>query len=192
VKEDNVPAAIRALRQVPRASDAGKETEVENLFRNYNQLVFRTAYRVTGSTVDAEDVLQTVFLRLIAREEEPDLSPSPASCLHRAAINASLDILRARSRAKSQPIGAAEDSIHSPGRGPDATYADAELRAQIRQSISRLGDKAAQVVVLRYFEGYGNREIAEMLGTSHLVVGVILHRARARLRSEIRKFVGGT
>jgi RNA polymerase sigma-70 factor (ECF subfamily) len=191
VKEENVQAARRELRQVPSASDAKKETRVEALFQEYHQLVFRTAYRITGSAVDAEDVLQTVFMRLIAAERE-DLSPSPPAYLHRAAINASLDLMRAHSRARSQSLETvAQDSIPSPGPGPEAAHATAELRSYVRKSIARLGDKAAQVIVLRYFEGYGNREIAEMLGTSHLVVGVILHRARARLRGEFRKFLEG-
>ena len=186
-----MPAARRELRQVPSASDSKKETRVEALFRQYNQLVFRTAYRVTGSTVDAEDVLQTVFLRLIAAERE-DLSPSPAAYLHRAAINASLDLMRAHSRSKSQSLETVpQDSIPSPGPGPEASHAAAEIRNYVRKSIACLGDKAAQVIVLRYFEGYGNQEIAEMLGTSHLVVAVILHRARARLRGEFRKLLEG-
>ncbi len=43
--------------------------------------------------------------------------------------------------------------------------------------------------VLRYFEGYANREIAEMLGTSQMVVGVMLHRSRTRLRKEIGQYL---
>jgi RNA polymerase sigma-70 factor (ECF subfamily) len=191
VKEENVQAARRELRQVPSASDAKKETRIEALFREYHQLVFRTAYRVTGSAVDAEDVLQTVFMRLIAAERE-DLSPSPASYLHRAAINASLDLMRAYTRARSQSLDTIDrDSLPSPGPGPEAARAAAEIRNHVRKSIAQLGDKAAQVIALRYFEGYGNREIAEILGTSHLVVGVILHRARGRLRAEFRKFLEG-
>jgi DNA-directed RNA polymerase specialized sigma24 family protein len=39
--------------------------------------------------------------------------------------------------------------------------------------------------VLKYFEGYDNKEIAQMLGTSHLVVGVLLHRARSQMKKRI-------
>jgi RNA polymerase sigma-70 factor (ECF subfamily) len=191
VKEEKVQAAVRELRQVPSASNAKKESRVEALFREYHQLVFRTAYRVTGSAADAEDVLQTVFLRLVSGERE-DLLPSPAAYLYRAAINASLDVVRAHGRAKTQSSDElVQESIASPVPGPEAIHAAAEMRNYVRKSIARLGDKAAQVIALRYFEGYGNREIAEMLGTSHLVVAVILHRARGRLRGELRKFLEG-
>ena len=45
--------------------------------------------------------------------------------------------------------------------------------------------------MLKYFEGHSNLEIAEMLGTSQMVIGVLLHRARTRLRKEIVKFQEG-
>jgi DNA-directed RNA polymerase specialized sigma24 family protein len=42
---------------------------------------------------------------------------------------------------------------------------------------------------LRYFEGYANNDIAKIMNTSPLVVGVTLHRARARLRKEIGRYL---
>ncbi len=65
--------------------------EVETLFRAHHERVFRTAHRITGSAADAEDVLQTVFLRLVKGQESYDLSGHPEAYLSRAAINASLD-----------------------------------------------------------------------------------------------------
>jgi DNA-directed RNA polymerase specialized sigma24 family protein len=44
---------------------------------------------------------------------------------------------------------------------------------------------------LKYFEGYENKEIAEMMGTSALVVGVLLHRARARVKKAVKDFLEG-
>jgi len=184
-KEDDVHA-VKHLRPVPDTP-----RELEALFREHYDQVFRTAYRVTGSAVDAEDVLQTVFLRIM-RQEKTDLSPNPGSYLHRAAINASLDLVRSRSRSRSVSIeDAGFELIESPGLNPEAQHQHRELRRAVRQSIARLGERAAEVCVLRYFEGYDNREIAKMLGTSHLVVAVMLHRARTRLRKEMGKFLEG-
>ncbi len=98
LKEEPVQAAVSHLKPLPEPP-----RELEKLFREHNNLIFRTAYRVTGSAEDAEDVLQTVFLRL-ARRAEIDLAPSPASYLHRAAVNASLDLVRSRTTAKSVAI----------------------------------------------------------------------------------------
>ena len=52
----------------------------------------------------------------------------------------------------------------------------------IREAVAKLEGRAATVFALRYFEGYDNGRIAEVLGTSQMVVAVTLHRARTRLR----------
>ena len=69
---------------------------VEILFHKHNQRVFRTAYRVTGSAADAEDVLQTVFLRMARGAETAGATENSEAYFSRAAINASLDLLRSR------------------------------------------------------------------------------------------------
>jgi RNA polymerase sigma-70 factor, ECF subfamily len=186
VKETNVQA-VKHLRAVPSPPD-----EVELLYREHHDHVLRAAYRVTGSAVDAEDVLQTVFLRLVRRKEKLDLSPSPGSYLHRAAVNASLDLLRSRTRSRSVSIEeVAPGATESSEPNPETQHVDRELQNQIRRSIATLGPKAAEIVVLKYFEGHSNVEIAGLLGTSQMVIGVLLHRARTRLRKEIAMFMEG-
>jgi RNA polymerase sigma-70 factor (ECF subfamily) len=63
------------------------------------------------------------------------------------------------------------------------------LRELIRQAVAKLEGRAADAFVLRYYEGYDNRRIAELLGTSQLVIAVTLHRARTRLRKEIGNYL---
>jgi RNA polymerase sigma-70 factor, ECF subfamily len=185
VKEDDVPATAMHLRPLPNPPD-----ELESLFHEHHQQIFRTAYRITGSASDAEDVLQTVFLRLVRRTEPKSLAPNPAAYLVRAAVNASLDCLRSRRSPQSVTLeDLGPDLIASRESGPEAQHADRELRLLIRKAVARLGPKAAEFFALRYFEGYDNREIAEMLGTSQMVVAVILHRSRARLRKEIGQYL---
>ena len=166
--------------------------ELETLFRAHNGRIFRTAHRITGSTADAEDVLQTVFLRLVKGQETYDLSQNPEAYLSRAAINASLDLMRSRSRVRSVGLddvdsGALQSSFHNPER----EHADRELQVLVRAAVARLGKTAAEMFVMRYYEGHDNQEIAKLLGTSPMVVGVVLHRARAKLRKEIGRFLKG-
>jgi RNA polymerase sigma-70 factor (ECF subfamily) len=184
LKEEHVQAAVTHLKPLPEPP-----RELEKLFREHNDLIFRTAYRVTGSAEDAEDVLQTIFLRL-AKRAEIDLAPSPASYLHRAAVNASLDVVRSRTTAKSVALDDLEtDLTEKTSLNPESQHADRELRKLIQKAVARLGQSAAEMFVLRYFEGYGNSEIAEMLDTSQMVVAVTLHRSRARLRKEIGNYL---
>lgn len=166
-------------------------TGLERMFREHHDRVFRTAYRVTGSPADAEDVLQTVFLRLARGLETTASAENPQAYFARAAINASLDLLRRRKRAKSVSLEAVDSDAKalSTEKTPESSHEDRELRELLRQAVSKLGQTAAQMFTLRYFEGYGNAEIAEMMQTSPLVVGVTLHRARARLRKEIGTYI---
>src|SRR4249919_3940188 len=66
------------------------------LYERHCEAVFRTALRVTGRPADAEDVLQTVFVRLLTGSEHDDAARRPAAYFRRAAVNAALDLLRRR------------------------------------------------------------------------------------------------
>jgi RNA polymerase sigma-70 factor, ECF subfamily len=180
-----VQAAVRTLRPVPNPPG-----ELETLFKAHHDRVFRTAHRITGSAADAEDVLQTIFLRLLKSHDNVDLAPNPEAYLSRAAINASLDLMRSRNRSKSVGLEEADaGALESKVKNPEAEHVDRELQKLIREAVVRLGATAAEMFVLRYYEGYENREIAKVLGTSHLVVGVVLHRARTKLRKEIGHYL---
>lgn len=159
------------------------------MFQEHHARVFRAAYRVTGNASDAEDVLQNVFLRLVRREQNSEAVDNLESYLYRAAINTSLDLLRAR---KLRPAVALEDVP----RGEDAfAGADAvgsmELQSWLRDALARLNPRHAEMFVLRYIEGYDNREIAEMLHTSQAVIAVTLHRTRGSLQKDYLAFQRG-
>src|SRR5713101_8053746 len=186
VSNDAVPAGRNSM------SDSAMESQspLEILFRQHSDRVFRTAHRVTGSAADAEDVLQTVFLRLARGPESPSVLENPEGYFTRAAINASLDLLRSRKRSRAVAFDDVEpEAALASQKSPESGHEDRELRNLIRAAVSRLGANAAQMFTLRYFEGYDNGEIARIMSTSALVVGVTLHRARARLRKEIGRYL---
>jgi len=188
-QEDKVQAAAKTLRLVTEPPNY-RQAELETLFQSHHDRVFRTAHRITGSPADAEDVLQTVFLRLVKGKETYDLSENAEAYLSRAAINASLDLMRSRSRTRSVGLGDVEtEALESKFQSPESEHADRELQMLIRQAAARLGKTAGEMFVLRYYEGYDNQEIAKMLDTSQMVVGVVLHRARTRLRKEIGHYL---
>jgi RNA polymerase sigma-70 factor (ECF subfamily) len=158
--------------------------EIERIFREHAPRVLQAAYRVTGNADDAEDVLQTVFLRLVRREGGSPLSDSPGNYLHRAAINAALDVVRSRRSHRAGPLEPVETVLADPSieADPERLCDSAELKARVRAALAALSPRSAEIFVLRYFEGYDNHEIARMVGSSRSTVGVILHRARHALR----------
>jgi RNA polymerase sigma-70 factor (ECF subfamily) len=159
---------------------------LESAFLEHKGRVFRAAFRVTGNAQDAEDVLQTVFLRLARQGERALAVANPSSYLYRAAVNAALDLLRARRERPSVALEEAQSSPDGSGGRPDRAHEAAELRAWLRRAIAALPPRAAEVFALRHLEGLENKEIARTLGMSRVAVAVTLHRARRRLQQEFR------
>jgi len=158
------------------------------MFRKHHELVYRAAYRVTGNAEDAEDVLQTLFLRLLRRECPPEFETSPKAYLHRAAINIALDIVKTKSRNISTDD--IESHIEDRRPSPDRERGASEIQKWLRSALAELSPRTAEMFVLRHIEGYDNAEIARMMGTSRGTVAVMLFRARLRLQKSVRKHLG--
>jgi RNA polymerase sigma-70 factor (ECF subfamily) len=155
--------------------------EFDQIFREHHQFVYRTAYGITGSSEDADDVLQTIFLRLLRREFPPDLKKNPKAYLYRAAVNVSLNALRLRQRnvltGNAESLEAAADT---------ETDSLERLHKRLYDAIAELDADAAQMIVLRYVHNYSDADIAKLLGKTRGVIAVRLFRSRARLKKFIR------
>lgn len=164
---------------------------LEAIFREHHGAVYRAAYRITGNPMDAEDVLQTVFARLVRRDDQPDLSGTAGSYLHRAAINAALDLMRSRKRSRAVDLEEAQDVADDANPGPDRRGWSREVGRRLRVALASLSPRQAEIFTLRYLEGLSNLEIARSLGSSQTAIAVILHRARHRLQKELGSLEGG-
>jgi RNA polymerase sigma-70 factor (ECF subfamily) len=175
----------------PRAAASAVHTELAQLFEEHQGRIFRAAFRILGNTTDAEDILQQVFLRIVRQEVPPDQVGNMEAYLYRSAINAALDLGRSRWRRSQVPLTDAATQQISTGT-PASAAADAfEVQNWLRQALTVLSARQAEMFVLRHLEGYENREIAEMLATSQATVAVSLFRARSKLKNELRKLTGG-
>ena len=154
---------------------------LERAFDEHHALVYRTAWRITGNAADAEDILQTVFLRLAGRDGSAELMENPEGYLRRAAVNASINLIELRSRRNIPLENAPEPRAHAD---------QADLRDVLRRAMATLGGRTAEMFALRFIEGNSNAEIAAMFGVSSVVVAVTLHRARKQLQNEIQKLGG--
>ena len=160
--------------------------EFEDLFNEHAQLVYRTAYGVTGRHEDAEDVLQTIFLRLMRRDLPTDLVRNPKAYLYRAAVNLSLDTIRFQRRHVLVDAAAFSDLP-----APTMQLADDDHR-RLYRAMAELKPEAAQILILRYVHGRSDAEIAGMLGMSRGAIALRLFRSRAKLRKLLRSRLGGT
>jgi RNA polymerase sigma-70 factor, ECF subfamily len=179
------------LATVAKTTAPAGDTELGQLFEEHHGRIFRAAYRILGDAAEAEDVLQTVFLRIVRREHPPEAVGNLDSYLYRTAINAALDLIRSRWRATTVPLGEGPAAEPTAAEGSAGTEAF-EIRNWLRRALGTLSVRQAEMFVLRYLEGYDNREIAQLLGTSQAVVAVSLFRARGQLQKEMRKLAGGS
>ena len=121
--------------------------------------------------------MQTVFLRLMKRDA-PHQMDQPESYLRRAAVNASIDLIRERQKSASVPL----DETSTAASCTELR----ELRDSLRKALAKLDERQALLFSLRYFEGHTNQEIAKIMNMSQVHVAVILHRTKARLQKELK------
>jgi RNA polymerase sigma-70 factor (ECF subfamily) len=149
------------------------------LYERHYEAVFRTALRVTGRPADAEDVLQTVFVRLLSGSEHEEAARRPAAYFRRAAVNAAVDLLRRRAvRAETEYDEAAPHAAIEPGL---------LLKEQLRGALATLDREDAALFLLRFVEGLSNQELADAFQLEKNNVAVRLHRIRMRLQSEMQR-----
>jgi RNA polymerase sigma-70 factor, ECF subfamily len=150
-----------------------------DLYQAHADLVYKAALRVTGNAADAEDVLQTVFLRILHNQERLDPARPPESYLRRSATNAAIDIIRRR--ATRSELAMDEQHQHA------ARAAEPLLKERLRRAIAQLPPRDAELFSLRFLEGLSNGELAELFGMEKATVAVRLHRIRQTLQEEIEK-----
>lgn len=149
------------------------------LYERHYEAVFRAALRVTGNPADAEDVLQTVFLRVLARGGDVEDVALPAAYFRRAAVNAAVDVLRRRALRA--------ESVYDDRTPHAAIQHPLLLKARLRRAIATLESEDASLFLLRHVEGLSIEELAGMFRKEKNNVTVRLHRIRHRLQAEMQR-----
>jgi RNA polymerase sigma-70 factor (ECF subfamily) len=148
------------------------------MFREHYPMLYRTAYSLLDNAADAEDVPQTIFLRLLRSGLPADMERNPAGYLYRAAVNASISIIRSRKH-QSRP-----DELERVEAPPGAFNLDVaeDAHRRVAEALADLAPASAQILILRYLHDYSDADIAKVLGTSRGAIAVRLVRLRARLK----------
>jgi RNA polymerase sigma-70 factor (ECF subfamily) len=160
-------------------NDQGKDEEAfANLFQQYKNLVFKTAYLMLGSTEEAEDALQEVFLSV--HRALGTFDPSRAAFttwIYRITVNQCLNRRRKR-RITILPLGETAASYPSP---ESQVMTDQTLE----HALNGLSDKLRSVVVLRYYADLPYAEIGEILDVPLGTVKSRLNQALETLRRSL-------
>jgi RNA polymerase sigma-70 factor (ECF subfamily) len=162
-------------------------TDWPRLVHDHGPLVWRTAYRLLGHDADAADCFQEAFAAALQLSRRQPVAHWP-SLLRRLATARALDRLRRRYRERAEAVTESVDSA-APGPGPVERAEGAELAERLRQALSQLPPREAEVFCLRCVDDLSYDAIADQLGLSVNAVGVLLHRARGRLKGPLAAFL---
>ena len=150
----------------------GWPVELVAAYRMQRLGLVRLAYLITGDRDAAEEVVQEAFVSTLrAWPTVRDVAPY----VRRAVVNASRSWLRRQALEHRH----AESTADRPGPAPPA--AD-----EMWDVLARLNERQRAAIVLRYYEGLPDAEIATMLGCREATVRTTIHRALAALRREIQ------
>jgi RNA polymerase sigma factor (sigma-70 family) len=168
---------VRLLQRFVAARDA---EAFELLVWRHGAMVFRLCASVCRSEQDAEDAFQATFLTLARKAGAIGRRHSLGSWLYKVAYRAALRARQATATraARERPLIGDDPAA----AGPD-DFAD--VRALVRDEVSRLPEKYQRPLVLFHFEGKSLDEVALELGCAVGTVGSRLSRARGRLRRRL-------
>ena len=167
-------------------------TDWKRIVEQHGGLVWATAFRLVGNGEDAADCFQETFLEAVKVSRREPVVDWSALLRHLATVRA-IDLLRVRCRHRGR-IDAAANSDDALSREASPTQeAEAnELADRLRAALPHLSQDQAAVFCLSCLENLSYQEIGERLGMTANAVGVVLHRARHRLKELLISVDTGT
>lgn len=159
---------------------AGDTAAFAHLVDRYQRIVYNAAYRITSNRQDAEDVTQTVFLKVYQNLRVYNPKYRFYSWMYRIAVNEALNHRSSRMR---QAAAAIEDVGEPAAR--DRQYESVELEEQVQSAIYQLEPSDRALVVLRHFQGFSYEEIGYILDLPVRKVKSRLYTARQRLKERL-------
>jgi RNA polymerase sigma-70 factor (ECF subfamily) len=170
---------------VIEAAKAGDLAAFEQLMRQYERMVLVTALRLLGSTEDAQDASQEVFLKLYRNLGKVESSGAFSGWLYRVTVNTCHDLRRRRPASVAlQEAG----EIASGDADPQQLTAEEERRRVLQLSLRMLSEKEREALVLRDLEGLSTEEVARVLGSSEATVRSQISKARVKVKGFVERY----
>jgi len=171
---------------------AGDPEAFRQIVESHSRKIFKTAFRLTGTEENADDVVQETFLRAYRNLHRFDARAQFGTWLYRIAINCSMDLMRKESRRAARET--TEDKVEiadlaTDDPRPDRLAASSELGRAVSAVLKELSPTERTAFVLRHFEGYSSVEIGRMLGIRSGATRNAVFRAVRKLRSALEPMV---
>lgn len=182
----------------------GDPSAYQALVRKNLPAISRYALRLVGSRSESEDIAQETFLRLwtTARKWDP-AKAKLTTWLHRITHNLCIDFLRKQKRVSLEPdfdsevsseeatsgefSNALRESAEAQGDSPDREAREAELRA-LDRALNMLPEAQRSALLLCHYQGFSNKEAADIMGSSVQALESLIARAKRGLRTQLEDF----
>jgi len=155
---------------------SGERSAFGELVDRYQKVVFNVGYRVLGNTSDAEDVAQTVFLKVYENLSTYNPRYQFFSWLYRIAVN---EAINAKKRLRST-VELMEDVVTTSDTPHDGAVAD-DVENQIGAAMMALSPESRAILILRHYQEFSYRDIAYIMDLTEDKVKSRLYSARQRL-----------
>jgi len=171
---------------------SGDTAAFEQLIARYERRVFMLAMKLLGSTEDAQDAAQEVFMRFFKYIHRFNVEKPLEPWLMQMTVNVCRNIGRDRQRRwKTFPATVEPElPVMSQASEPDAGLAEEQERAILWKALDTLPAKERMAVILRDIDGRTTAEVAQILGSSETTVRSQVSRARVRMKEVIDQLMG--
>lgn len=155
----------------------GDRSAFEILVDRYQKVVFNVVLRMVGNTEDAQDIAQSVFLKVYENLGSFDPRYKFFSWIYRIAVNEAINYLHAK-----QSTVKLDENIAADGKTVDESLHDNEMVQRLERALMQIRIEYRTVVVLRHFQDLSYREIANVLNVPEKTVKSRLFSARQDLK----------
>ncbi len=164
------------------------EDAFSEIVSRYGGMVYHTCLRILGDPERAEDATQASFLVLVLKAST--VRQNVEAYLHRVAVNTSRHALAAEGQRLKCEKNAAMEANDQRNTGAQCDEWN-EVRAHLDEAINRLSKMQRATVLLYYYNGLNQREVAAEFGISRNAVDIHLRRGLEKLRVELSRRVKG-
>jgi RNA polymerase sigma-70 factor (ECF subfamily) len=167
------------------------------LVERHSRSVYKVAFRITGNSADAEDVVQETFLKAYRQLDRFEERASFGTWLHRIAWNCSVDLLRARPKREQaeeaetlEQLGSTQAPVTSSAApSPERLMASVQVNDRVKAAMDRLSPLERAAFVMRHYEGRSIDEISRALEIRENAAKHSIFRAVRKMRIALEPFV---
>ncbi len=172
---------------------AGDLYAFREIVERYKKKVYYIAYDIVGDHHEAEDISQEVFMKMYRALHRFRKDAKMSSWLYQIAVNTSIDSLRRKKTKLSinvedlDQVGRREHALESasPETNPERRAVASLMQEHIDQALHRITPQERAVFVMRHYNEFKIKEIADVLDVSSGTVKSLLFRALKKLRKEL-------